>query len=128
MSQKFYFDRLVYIENVPHPIEGSVRPLRMGGEIPLGPDDDPHEAWLWAEQQVNQAADARAKRIMSNVQQQGETRLMPRKEPAENTIAGLIADIYSCQELKVLESYRIVVKKDPQLQAAYDQMFEKLSK
>lgn len=127
MKDKFHFDRLVYIENIPHPIEGSVRPLRMGGEIPLGPDDDPQEAWAWAEQQVNQASDARSKRILLNVQQ-GETRLMPRKEPAENTIAALIADIYSCQELKVLESYRIMVKKDQQLQAAYNQMFEKLSK
>lgn len=42
-------------------------------------------------------------------------------------VAGLIADIYTCDNLKVLESYRLLAKKDKQLQAAYDQMFVKLS-
>lgn len=46
----------------------------------------------------------------------------------DQRIAALIADIYSCAELKVLESYRIMAKANPELQAAYDQQKDKLSK
>ena len=41
--------------------------------------------------------------------------------------ASIIADIYSCTELKVLESYRIIAKAKPEFQAAYDQQHKKLS-
>lgn len=42
-------------------------------------------------------------------------------------LGALIADIYSTTELKVLESYRIMAKTKPELQAAYDQQMKKLS-
>jgi hypothetical protein len=48
------------------------------------------------------------------------------KEPEDKRIAALIADIYSCTEIKVLESYRIMAKSKPELQAAYDQHLESL--
>lgn len=47
--------------------------------------------------------------------------------PEDQRIASLIADIYSCQELKVLESYKLIVKTNQSLQEAYDQMLKKLS-
>lgn len=74
--KQFHPDRIIYIDNVPHPIEGSVRPTRMGMEIPLQPGDDPQEAWDWAEQQVNKWADERAKRI-SSFQQNGRETIVP---------------------------------------------------
>lgn len=49
------------------------------------------------------------------------------KDHTGNRVAALISDIYSCKELKVLESYRIMAKSSPELQAAYDQQFKKLS-
>lgn len=48
--------------------------------------------------------------------------------PEDQRIAALIADIYSCFELKVLESYRIMAKANPELQAAYDMQYKILSK
>lgn len=46
--------------------------------------------------------------------------------PEDQRIEAIIADIYSCDELKVLESYRLLAKKEPALQAAYDNMLKKL--
>ncbi len=40
--------------------------------------------------------------------------------------SNIIEDIMSCKELKVLETYRILVKNKPELQAAYNEMYEKL--
>lgn len=39
----------------------------------------------------------------------------------------LMDDIYSCTELKVLESYRLLAKSSPELQQSYDEMLKKLS-
>ena len=49
-------------------------------------------------------------------------------QPEERKIGILLADIYSCESIKVLESYRLIAKLKPELQAAYNQQFEKLSK
>ena len=50
------------------------------------------------------------------------------KEPEERRIGVLVADIYSCESIKVLETYKLMAKSKPELQAAYNQQFEKLSK
>ena len=47
-------------------------------------------------------------------------------EPA-STEAGIIASIYTCTELKVLESYKMIAKKYPAIQAAYDQQLQKIT-
>jgi hypothetical protein len=49
------------------------------------------------------------------------------EQKPRNTVSFLIEDIKSCTELKVLESYRILAKTKPELQAAYDEMLEKLT-
>jgi hypothetical protein len=36
-------------------------------------------------------------------------------------------DMMSCQEVKVLESYRLLAKSDPELQLAYDQKMKELT-
>lgn len=45
----------------------------------------------------------------------------------EERIARLIEDINSCSEIKVLESYRLMVKANDQLQAAYDNRMKELT-
>lgn len=40
--------------------------------------------------------------------------------------AKIIADIYTCTELKVIQSYELIAKKYPNIQAAYDQQLKKL--
>jgi len=42
--------------------------------------------------------------------------------------ASIIDDIMSCKELNVLESYKLIVRNKPELQTAYDEMHQKLSK
>lgn len=42
------------------------------------------------------------------------------KSSKERTIDALIQDINSCKEIKVLESYRLIVKKYPELEDAYN--------
>jgi len=49
------------------------------------------------------------------------------KPSTENRIAMLAADILSCTELKVLESYKLMVKSSEYLQATYDQQYKKLT-
>lgn len=39
----------------------------------------------------------------------------------------LMQDMRSCQEVKVLESYRLLAKSDPELQLVYDQKMEELT-
>lgn len=53
--------------------------------------------------------------------------IQSKKTPEEDRIAQLIADIYSCTEIKVLESYNLMVRADPQLQAAYNMQLIKLN-
>jgi hypothetical protein len=48
--------------------------------------------------------------------------------PEDQRIQKLIEDINSCRELIVLNSYKLLVKKEPALQQAYDTMYKKLSK
>ena len=45
----------------------------------------------------------------------------------DDRIAAMIADIYSCTEIKVLEGYRLLAKTKPEFQAAYDQQMKKLT-
>jgi hypothetical protein len=45
----------------------------------------------------------------------------------DDRIAAMIADIYSCTEIKVLEGYRLLAKTKPEFQAAYDQQMKKLN-
>lgn len=48
------------------------------------------------------------------------------KSTIETTVNYLIKDIESCQEIKVLESYKIIAKSKPELQEAYDTKFNQL--
>jgi hypothetical protein len=45
----------------------------------------------------------------------------------ENQIAELIADIYLCQDVGALESFRLLAKQSPESQSAYNQKHTELS-
>lgn len=50
------------------------------------------------------------------------------KQGEDQRIGVLVADINSCTELKVLESYKILAKTKPELQEAYNLKLKELSK
>ena len=56
-----------------------------------------------------------------------EKQLSPVKEEPQSQEAKIIADIYTVKDLKVLESYKIIAKKYPAIQAAYDQKQKELT-
>jgi hypothetical protein len=60
-------------------------------------------------------------------QQIGSSIMEIQTEKSGDTLAALIADIYTCTELKVLEGYRLLAKTRPELQAAYDMQTQKLN-
>lgn len=45
----------------------------------------------------------------------------------EPKVGNIINDIKSCKSIKVLESYQMLVKNKPDLQAAYDEQLKKLT-
>jgi len=47
--------------------------------------------------------------------------------PQDQRIRSLIDDVCSCTDLKILESYRLLAKRSPELQQAYDEMLKKLT-
>lgn len=57
----------------------------------------------------------------------GQISVISKEKPQQDTVAQLIADIYTCTEFKVLEGYRLLARTKPELQAAYDQMKLKLT-
>lgn len=50
------------------------------------------------------------------------------KEKIEPTEVGMLNAINSCTEIKVLETFRLLVKNNPQFQSAYDNKLKALSK
>jgi hypothetical protein len=49
------------------------------------------------------------------------------QEPKELQMDKIEDGIRTCKEIKVLETYRFIIKKYPRLQKAYDEMMEKLT-
>jgi hypothetical protein len=128
-------DRTTYFFIAPHPIYGTFAPIKMATEYPLGEDDLQEDAWDDAKQRAEAwaaknfpALDREAARMLSYGQAGSAKEIIQQKTPEDQRVAALIADIYSCTELKTLESYRIMAKAKPELLAAYEQQYEKLSK
>jgi hypothetical protein len=48
------------------------------------------------------------------------------EKPIQDRTQALIADINSCKEIKVLESYKLIARSNPDLKAAYDLKYESL--
>jgi hypothetical protein len=49
-------------------------------------------------------------------------------DPKQDRVQQLIQDIGTCKDLKVLESYKLMVKANPDLQTAYDNKLKDLKK
>jgi hypothetical protein len=47
--------------------------------------------------------------------------------PEERRVGNIVNDIYTCEELWQLETYKLIAKSKPEFQEAYDEMFNKLS-
>lgn len=94
--------------------------------------------WLHAEVTMNEGEDALQAMLQSNnlcdeswmkISPEHNGSVVPAiiKEEPQSTEAKVIAGIYSCTEIKVLESYSIIARNKPSIQAAYDQQMKKLT-
>lgn len=68
-----------------------------------------------------------AKIIQRNpIEEMKGTVIKPVADEPRSTVDALIADINSCTELKVLESYRLIAKSNAELLYAYDNKLKQL--
>lgn len=110
------------------PIE-AYRNFKMNIEGSLQPGETYDEAVLDAFRKVMSAGDKVYAELKIPMSTQSSINSLPVIRSQEDAIADadLFVQIYSCNELKVLESYKLIVKGKPELQQAYDEMYLKLS-
>ena len=62
--------------------------------------------------------------------QNDEVAIIPTKkqQPPQDTEVGLLAAINACTEIKVLETFRLLINKQPQFKEAYDNKMVELTK
>lgn len=134
-------DRAVIDLSFPHPIYGTFTPVKLHLEYPLAPGETEDDAWDAGKKSMEQWVASRypdpnpdsktnSGLITHFNGSANETKSLPiiSKEPEERRIGILVADIYSCPDIKTLETYKFLAKTKPELQAAYTQQLEKLSK
>lgn len=136
-------DRVIIRLAFPHPIYGTFTPVKVEYEYPLGPDGNDQdalddgkeraEAWFNSRYPPVDKFSAYGCDVTQGIDVSRPTsgplsRQVEKDYQEDKRIAIIISDIYSCAELKVLESYKFVAKQSPEIQSAYNQMFEKLSK
>lgn len=105
---------------------GSFLNERIGMEASLDPGDDEQGALHSLKEKVEKFHKD-SNPLLDTVAPDQQPIISEKPIPADQRIAVIIADIYSCKELKVLESYKLMVKGNPELQAAYDQKFKELT-
>jgi hypothetical protein len=105
---------------------------RVGFEASIDENDDPQQALA----QLKEMADKfhEKNNAENNHQESGESpensshkENSEPKPPQEIQIGNIEAGIRSCRDIKILETYRLIIKKDAGLQKAYDEMMEKLT-
>ena len=95
--------------------------------------------WITSEAEINPGEDAKAiLHQCKNLVEEFWTEISPEhngsvvptivKEEPQSTEAKIIADIYTVKDIKVLETYQLMVKGKPTMEAAYNEMKEKLQK
>lgn len=92
---------------------------------------------IWYEGELEEGDDIRqclykAKKIVSDFHFESNKADEKKKEIAKQGKAQevkptTVEDINSCKDLTVLHTYRLIVKSNPVLQKAYDEMYKKLS-
>lgn len=93
---------------------------KIGLEAQLDEGDDPDTCLQQLKGMVNGMGTVMEAALM---QQQDTVRIEPRQS---GTVGAIINDMNSCKEKKVLETYRIIAKRSPELQAAYDKKMSEL--
>lgn len=94
--------------------------------------------WITSEAEINPGEDAKAiLHQCKNLVEEFWTEISPAhngsvvptiaKQETQSTEASTIAAIYTCTEVKVLESYNMIAKKYPAIEAAYNQQMKKLT-
>lgn len=102
---------------------------KVGLEASLDPGDDEQGVLEWLKEKVEKFhADNNPEQVDNAFNALTQAVITEKPIPADQRIAVIIADIYSCKELKVLESYKLMVKGNPELETAYEEMKNKLSK
>lgn len=118
-------EKIVLHLSFPHPVYGTFTPVKMEYHMFIDDTTEEHAA-------LDHSKDALMSWFTKNYpaldQQPTETSISKTKEPEDRRIGVLVADIYSCESIKILETYKLMAKTKPELQAAYDQQYQKLIK
>lgn len=118
-------EKIVLHLSFPHPVYGTFTPVKMQYHMFIdGPEEE--DAAL---DHSKYALTEWFNKNYPSVDQQSASSIIPKsKELEERRIGVLIEDIYSCESIKVLETYKLMARTKPELQAAYNQQLEKLSR
>lgn len=100
---------------------------RIGVEIELSPDDNPDDAFQLARQTVERwNIESNPMMAAAIAYSEPEIPLIPKKNGKEAATDNMILAINSCTDLKVLETFRLLVKNNPIFQEAYDKKLKQL--
>ena len=97
------------------------------------PDDSTEEEMIEATSRLKEVADKCHEKFcphqvpISEAIQGVLPEVQVEKHPVHNRIDELVADINSCTDIKVLESYRIIARANQPLQEAYNKRLKELS-
>ncbi len=99
---------------------------KIGVEMQLDEGDNPVQVLNEAKKLVEKYhIDTNPQMYIDDVPQISTTTTIDQVQPLTK-VASLIQQINSCEEIKVLESYKLIVKTDPDLQRAYDKKLKQL--
>lgn len=104
---------------------GSYQSQRIGVDIILNPDDIADEAFAQARELVEKYHSETAPVMIADNPPEPVQQISKEKLTLEQN---LIQQIESCQELKVLQSYRLIAKTQPECQVAYEKKLIELQK
>lgn len=117
--------KVFYFKTFPIPNLGVWEKIGVEAELEIG--EDARKALYDCKKTVenfhyeNNKADEKKKEVVTSIITYDE------KIPSTLTqVASIIKDINTCQELKVLESYRLIAKSDPDIQDAYNKKLREL--
>jgi hypothetical protein len=89
---------------------------KIGATVEIEGDDDPKKALYTAKQ------------LITNFFYESNKAAEKKEQTVDDVKRDLKTDIQSCTTLKVLESYRMIVRNNPEMQEIYNQQKEKLTK
>ena len=117
------YERISYqrIFTLPQPFEN----VKMGIELIIEPGETAMDGYRTAKKIVEDSFND----IHADAIKQFQAQEIPIEPPIpeDKRISAIVSDIRTCKEVKVLESYRLIAKSNPELQAAYDQKMQELT-